>query len=269
MMRPLLFICALALCNTALAGAGCEQAALSPMDHARAAETARKVRDALETHDAPLALVSRHGTDLSKYGLHYSHMGFVVRDHPNGRWTIVHLLNECGTAESRIYAEGLVNFFAGTLVSQDVRIDWLAPSKASRLLQLLEGRAPLVLHDPDYNMLARFDSKRMQNSTAWNLEMLAATQLPDDVMVSRPAAQAQAARGGHRPDIIHVPYGKRLVGGIFTANVSFTDHPVRTRLSGDYPVVTVRSVLRYLEDVDAIARTREWRGGRETEPLAP
>ena len=55
----------------------------------------------------------------------------------------------------------------------------------------------------------------------------------------------------------------RVLGGLFSANAVFTDHPVATRLSGRYPVVTVRSILRWLVEQQALASEREWRDGRE------
>jgi hypothetical protein len=64
------------------------------------------------------------------------------------------------------------------------------------------------------------------------------------------------------PDRIHIPYSKRLLGGLFSANADFTDHPVATRLSGDYPVVTVRSILRWLQANHLERKAWEWRGGR-------
>jgi hypothetical protein len=242
---------------------------LSPQAYAQAAGTAQRAHRVLDESGADVALLSRHGTDLSKHGLHYSHMGFAVRDQTDGAWAIIHLLNECGTDDSAIHVEGLLNFFASDLVSQDMRIDWLKPEHAQALLTLLRGNQPLRLHDPDYNILARYDSERMQNSTAWNLEMLAAARLPPATSPTRKLAQAQAMRDGFDPDIIRVPYGKRIVGGLMTANVSFRDHPIATRLSGNYPVVTVRSIIRHLYRLDAIERTREWRNGREVAPLSP
>jgi hypothetical protein len=52
------------------------------------------------------------------------------------------------------------------------------------------------------------------------------------------------------------------LGGLFGANTIFTDHSVGTRLSGDYPIVTVRSILRYLQGRGYVLREREWRDGK-------
>jgi hypothetical protein len=253
----------------AQAGTACVETRPGPAALADSARTARSVQAALEDEGAPVALLARAGTDLSKYGLHYSHAAFVVRDHPDGRWTVVHLLNACGTDRSSLYAQGLVNYFADNLVSQDARLVWLPPDQAERLAALLAGPRVGALHDRDYNVIARYDSPRTQNSTAWLLEMLAAARLPADAPLDRRAAQALAGREGHVPDTIHIPYSKRILGGLFSANADFSDHPVATRLAGDYPVVTVRSILRWLHAIGAERRTREWRDGVEMAEPGP
>ncbi|MNW19810.1 hypothetical protein D3C71_2199570 [compost metagenome] len=58
-----------------------------------------------------------------------------------------------------------------------------------------------------------------------------------------------------------------MLGGLFSANVAFTDHPIGTRLAGDYPVVTVRSIIEYLERSGHVDAQREWRNGQVTTRL--
>ena len=268
MIRGVLLVAMLAM-PPAHAGTACVDQAPSAESIARAAASALRVRDVLEAEDAPVALLARAGTDLSKYGLHYSHAAFVVRDHPAGRWTVVHLLNECGTDRSSLYAQGLVNYFADHLVTQDARIAWLPPELADRLARDLTGANVGALHDRGYNVIARPDSRRTQNSTAWILEMLAVAYLPPDVAVDRVRAQGIAEGTGHAPDRIRIPYSKRVLGGLFSANTDFTDHPVATRLSGDYPVVTVRSILRWLQANGLERKAWEWRDGRESATPGP
>jgi len=265
-MKGLLIILVFLSCQPAIAGTQCSEKTASPRAIATAAESAQRVLQQLERRDAPVAMLARHGTDLKKYGLHYSHVGFVVRDHPDGRWTVVHLLNQCGSQHSDIYAQGLVNFFLDDLQSQDTRIVWLKPELAERMSVLLNTKAKSVFN-PDYNVIARYDSKQYQNSTAWVLDMLSAAQLPVSSIPKRINAQALEKAQGFSPDVIHIDYTQRILGGLFSANTVFTDHSVGARLSGEYKVVTVRSIFRYLEQLDAIKQQWEWRGGREA--LAP
>jgi len=261
-MKRLLIFLALIFLQPAHAGTQCSEKIAGPRALATAAESAQRVLVQLEKNPAPVALLARHGTNLDKYGLHYSHVGFVVRNHRDGPWTVVHLLNQCGSSRSDIYAQGLVNFFMDDLQSQDARIVWLKPELAERLSVLLNSRAMSVF-DPDYSVIARYDSKQYQNSTAWVLDMLSAAQLPAVNSPQRSHAQALEKAQGFTPDVIHIDYAQRILGGLFSANTVFTDHSVGARLSGEYKVVTVRSIFRYLQQIDAIERQWEWRNGRE------
>ena len=255
--------------SPAFAGTNCDAPPVSPAKMADAAATALTVVDALNRADAPVAVVSRVGRDLSKHGLVYSHAGFALRDHPEGRWTVVHLLNDCSDDGSGMYSQGLVNFFADDLVNQDARITWLEPAMAERLAKRLLALPRDALYTPRYSVIARPGSREYQNSTAWMLEHLAAASAPQAFVRDRGEAYRIAQAHGFRPDIVHIAYTKRIVGGLFGANIAFTDHSVGTRLKGDYPVVTVRSILRWLREAGHIAQEREWRFGRETARLGP
>jgi hypothetical protein len=260
----LVVLAALLLCISpkAHAGTDCEARTMRPERIADAAATALTVIAALDEVNAPVALVSRVGTDLSKHGLRYSHAGFAVRDHPDGRWTVVHLLNDCSSDGSGLYTQGLVNFFADDLVNQDARITWLQPEIAARLSKQLLALPGDPLYTPRYNLIARPDSTRYQNSTSWVLEHIAAAIPPKAFIRTRTAAYQQALANGFEPGHIHIPYTKRIMGGLFAANLVFTDHPVATRLGGDYPVVTVRSILEWVQQSGIAAQEREWRLGR-------
>jgi hypothetical protein len=255
--------------DIAIAGTACDQTPVTPAKVAAAAATARTVAEALDRQDAPVAMVSRIGRDLSKRGLVYSHAGFAVRDHPDGRWTVVHLLNDCSSDGSGMYAQGLVNFFADDLVNQDARITWLEPGIADRLSQRLLALPRGALYTPKYNLIARPGSREYQNSTAWMLEHIAAAIPPRMQVLDRREAYRIAVADGFRADRIEIPYTKRIVGGLFGANIAFTDHSVGTRLSGEYPVVTVRSILRWLNESGHVSVEREWRFGREHTRIGP
>ena len=257
----------LILAAPAWAGRSCEPSTLSPQEWAAAAESALRVSAALEAENAEIALLARAGTDLSKHGLHYSHVGFVLRDHPQGRWTVIHLLNYCASDTSALFAEGLVNFFADDLASQDARIVWLQPEFAARLAEQLRSPQIHALHQPRYSLIARPGSRAYQNSTAWALELLASADY--GAALTRAQAQMHLRENGFEPDHVHIAYSKRVAGGLFAANLAFTDHPVATRLGGRYPVVTVRAILRHLEFLGRIELQREWRNGVESERLGP
>jgi hypothetical protein len=256
------FILAMFFVSPAIAGTACTDKAATPQAMATAAGSAQRVLQALEKKNAPVALLARHGTDLKKYGLHYSHVGFVVRDHVDGKWTVIHLLNQCGTKRSDIYAQGLVNFFIDDLQSQDARIVWLTPEISERLAATLNSSNVNAMFDPDYNVIAHHQSTQYQNSTAWVLETIAAAQLQNTGTVKRSNAQALNQAHGFIPDTIQIDYTQRILGGLFSANTVFTDHSVGARLSGQYKVVTVRAIFRYLENLKHIEQQWEWRNNK-------
>jgi len=245
-MKGALLLALLAFAPLAHAGGGCKVEHASAAQVATAARAAERMRATLESGDAPVALVARIGTDLSRFGQKYSHVGVAVRDHADGRWTVVHLLNVCGTDHSGIYAEGLTNFFLDEMVSYDGAVVFLEPALARKLAERIT-RDPLALHERRYNVIARWDSERYQNSTAWVLEQLVSAAHDLDPSLGRQAAQAQLVADHYRADVLHIPYAERLAGGLFMPNVAFTDHPLGARLSGEYPVVTVRSIFEYLD----------------------
>lgn len=234
--------------GVALAGTDCRKTEISPQELARASEVAVNTYTELEKRNQPVALVARVGKNLEKYGLKYSHVGFVLRDHPDGRWTVIHLLNQCGTDHSGLFAEGLVNFYIDDLLNFDTKIIWLAPEKAEQLVKMLNSSAIFQLHQPRYNIIARPGSMEYQNSTAWVLEVLVEALSGDPQKVTRADAHLHAQQLGFQPDKLQISSGKRILGGMFAANVAFDDHPRETRVSGKYPVVTVRSIFRLVRE---------------------
>lgn len=241
------------------AGINCERREVAPEQMAQAAANALAIRKALDATDAPVALVARAGTDLSRHGLRYSHAGLAIRDHPSGRWTVVHLLNECGSSRSRLHVEGMMNFYADNLEPGFARAVWLEPELSQQLATWTDSDFRR-LHEARYNLIARPGSRRYQNSTAWLLEVLAAAQLRQPAP-TRAQAQALLSAQGFVPDHIDISYGQRIAGGLFSATTVFTDHPLATRLKGDYPVITVRSIVGYLSSQGLLVREVEWMSG--------
>ena len=145
--------CAAVMATTAQAGQSCEEKPLAAEEARKSFGLALKVRQALDESGAQVVLLGRVGQDLSKYGLRYSHVGFVWRDHPEGRWLGVHLLNECGTAVSNLYNQGLANFFADDLFAWDALVLIPSPAVQQRLAEHLKGEAPLHFHQPKHPAL--------------------------------------------------------------------------------------------------------------------
>jgi hypothetical protein len=247
----------LAAAPLAQAGRPCEERPLSPLSVEAALTLAAETRDKLDSSGAEVVLIARAGQDLSRYGLRYSHLGFAWRDHPKGPWRVVHQLNQCGTASSDIYDEGLGNFFLDDLWRMEATV--LIPGAATqrRLASLLVGRGHLEFHDGRYNMVAYPFATRYQNSNQWALEVLAAAESRDVPVKSREQAQQWLKLAGYQPSELKIDALTRLGGRLTRANIAFDDHPGELRWSDRIRTVTVDSVFRFVESREPEAKRFE------------
>lgn len=237
------------------AGLACEDKPLKPGEVIRSMDLAQRTVQALEASGARVALVSRAGQDLSRYKLRYSHMGVAVRDHPRGRWTVVHALNHCGTASSGLYDEGMGNFFLTDLYRFEAQLIIPGSALQERLAALFATRTPLRMHEPRYNMLSYVYSTHYQNSNQWVLETLAAASAPPGDVATREEAQAWLKGMRYQPPTIEIPATVRLGARMFRANVAFDDHPFDRRMAGQIDTVTTEAVRGLVRALDAQAKT--------------
>ena len=246
MLARLVFPCLLLIACQAQAGRSCSDAPPTPEAVRKGLELALKTRSALDANAAQTALVARVGRDLSRYGLRYSHLAIAWRDHPAGRWFVVHQLNACGTAASDIYDEGLGNFFLDDLHAHDALL--LIPPRdlQQRLAALLQAKSVLSLHAPNYNMVAHPFSTRYQNSNQWVLETLAAAMAPAGSVNSRSDAQAWLRNTGFAPTTLAIGAVERLGARVGRANIAFDDHPPERRFAGRIDTVSVESVAGFV-----------------------
>lgn len=249
----ILLIC-LNLSLTSYAGTACSEKVPTPETVEKALNLALKTKVALENSDAQLALISRVGQDLSKYHLRYSHVGFVWRDHPEGRWLLVHDLNECGTASAALFNEGLGNFFLDDMFAYDTEILIPSPAVQQRIVSFLKSGQAKKLHSDRYNMVAFPFSTQYQNSNQWVLETLAATLSTENPILTREQAQAWLKLSGYTPTTLDIPALTRLGGRMFKANIAFDDHPTDRRVAGHIDTVTAISINRFLKSRDAQVR---------------
>ena len=153
-MRRLILLLALACgLGSAHAGQACEEKQASVQSFVSGMKLAENTLAALEASGAEVALIARVGQDLSRQGLRYSHMAYVWRDHPKGRWLVVHELNQCGTAQSALYDEGLANFFFDVF-AHEASILIPSPQSQAKIAAMLASPAARGLHAARYNMLA-------------------------------------------------------------------------------------------------------------------
>jgi hypothetical protein len=238
------------LATSANAGRSCEEAAMSASTMQRAVELARVTRDRLDASGAEAVLIGRAGQDLTRWGLRYSHFGFAWRDHPKGRWLVVHQLNHCRTDRSELFDEGLANFFMDDLWKMEAVVLVPGAQVQRRIAGVLASRRHLDFHEPRYNLVAYPFATRYQNSNQWALEVLAAALAKDAHLEGREAAQQELRRTGYQPTQLRLDTFTRLGARMARANVAFDDHPGELRWSGRIRTVSVESAFAYVEARD-------------------
>ena len=203
----------------------------------------------LDASGAKVVVMARAGQDLSKYGIRYSHLGFAYQQ-PDGQggqvWRVLHKLNQCGTAESAIYRQGLGEFFMDDLWQYEAA--WLVPTDAvqKRLLAvLLDEKQALQLHHKPYNMVSYPWAQKYQQSNQWAIETLALAMTADSKapVLDRPQAQAWLQQQDYQPSTLTITALTRLGARMTKANVAFDDHPDVKRYADKIETVTVDSVF--------------------------
>jgi hypothetical protein len=260
MSRLLALVLAACLAGSAYAGNACEEIPPTQEKFSQSMQLAEMTYKELDNSGAQVAFVARVGQNLSRYGLRYSHMAFVWRDHPEGRWLVVHELNACGTASSALFNEGLGNFFMD-VHRNEARIFIPTARTQQQLADILSGSMPSQLHSANYNMLAFPFSQQYQNSNQWLLETYAAA-VSGERIDNRAKAQAWLRLADYRPITVEISAMTRLGARLSRANIAFDDHPFDRRMAGHIDTVSVESVLRFL-------RQREPEGRDITLTLSP
>ena len=255
LLRRALALCAAALfAGIALAGQNCEprRPTVESMrrDLALAASVARQLDELAQREGTRVVVLARAGQDLTRHGLRYSHLGFAYRDETalagRGAWRVVHKLNECGSAHSTLYRQGLAEFFGDGLYLHEAGVVVLKPELAVRLIDGLKDDTLLAtLHEPRYNMVAYPWHGTYQQSNQWAIETLAL--LLDPGVVSRSSARDWLRRQDYRPTTLRIDAMQRLGARIGTAHIAFDDHPFDRRMAGQIDTVTVDSVFAWME----------------------
>jgi hypothetical protein len=228
---------------TAHAGRSCENQPPKADAIQRAMQLAEHTANTLDRSGAQVVAIARIGQNLGEYGVRYSHFGLAYRD--NGRWRVVHKLNQCGTAHAAVYRQGLGEFFLDDLYEYEAAVVIPTPEIQAKLLPVLRDNARLAqLNTPAYSMVAYPWAQTYQQSNQWALETFAMAQEP--AAVSRERAQAWLKLQGYTPTTLHIGPLKRLGGRMTAANIAFDDHPNEKRFTDRIDTVTVDSVFAWL-----------------------
>lgn len=228
-------IAALAAAPPVHAGQFCDRPVdLSATDQDRQLQVVAMARRALEASGASAALVSRSGTDLSRFQLLYSHAGLALRDSRNGPWSVRQLYYACNESRARLYDQGLAGFLlsAGNTAPIRLSIVTLPDEDGARLAQrALDNRLALALLSPRYSASAFAFSTRYQNCNQWVAELMGfawapAAEAHELDAPSRARAQRWLSELGYDPAPVVVRSHAVMFAAQFVPLIHTDDHPL-------------------------------------------
>ena len=238
----------MSLAPAARAGRPCEDKPLTREQIVQGMNLAQATAAKLDASGADVLILARAGQDLSKYGLRWSHLGFVYRDQDeDGKpvWRVLHKLNTCATDRAALYRQGLGEFFLDRPFRYEAAYVALKPELQQALLPLLRDNTRVAaLNEPRYSMVAYAWGTRYQQSNQWVLETLASAADPG--VRNRAKAQAWLKQQGYQPTDLHLDAATRLGARLTQANVAFDDHPTARRFSSHIDTITVDSMFAWL-----------------------
>lgn len=255
-------VAALLLLTAATARAGLPPRGCDPGRHITAAQQDRLlrftavIRQVLAESGTQAALISRSGTDLSRFGLRYSHAAVALADGLDTPWAVRQLYYACAEGQPRLFDQGLAGFVAG---SDNTDVGYvsllLLPPEAAAAVAAATLDKPLALGllNASYSANAYPFSTRYQNCNQWVAELLAAASAGP---LTREEAQAWLKREGYAPEPVQVSAWLMLAGR-FVPWLHFNDHPDEALNAG-----TVQTSLP--DSLEAFAR-RRWPTARRVE----
>lgn len=245
------FVAALLLAVAASAHAGrpCEEKPQTTRQVEQGLALAQATAKQLDASGAQVLILARAGQDLSKYGVQWSHLGFVYKDSNAGVWRVMHKLNHCGTDHAALYRQGLGEFFLDKPYRYDAAFVVLKPELQQALLPVLTDNARVArMNERRYSMVAYPFATTYQQSNQWVLETLAGAAAPN--INNRRDAQAWLKAMGYMPTDLHLSTLTRLGGRLTQANIAFDDHPSERRFASHIDTVTVDSMFAWLPRVN-------------------
>ena len=231
---------------------------LSAAQHDRLLRFAAIVREVLDREAQGVALVSRSGLDLDRFGVRYSHAGLALADGAGTRWAVRQLYYDCEAAQPRLYDQGLAGFVAGVHEPDRGFVSLLLPpaDAAQRLTATaLDRPRALRLLAARYSANAHAWSLAYQNCNQWVAELMATAE---GGLVDGPDLRARAQQwlrvAGYQPAAVDAGSHAVMFAAGFVPWVRLDDRPEAER----YSLVFHLSLPRSLEAF-ALAR---WPGAR-------
>ena len=218
------------------------------------------VKDELARSGAGVALISRSGLDLRRFGIRYSHAGVSVKASANAPWSVRQLYFACDERRPRIFDQGIAGFLMGgdDPTRGFVSVVLLPESQAGELERAArDDAAALRLLAPDYSANAYAFSERYQNCNQWLVELLASAWRGQPDSTSRKDAQQWLIDAGYQPETLDV--GPLLMwAGSFVTWIHRDDHPRADLERNQFRVSLPEAVERFVHGRAPQARRIEF-----------
>ncbi|MES2148543.1 MAG: DUF2145 domain-containing protein [Pseudomonadota bacterium] len=248
-------VCALAGAANAASGISgasrfCDRGRLlTASEQDRLLRFAAVVREELAVTEGGVALISRSGLDLSRFGIRYSHAALAWRA-DSGVWSARQLYYACDESRPRIFDQGLAGFAMGTddpalgyISLVHLPQDAIAPLQralfdTSRVLHLLAGQysANAYAYGLDY-----------QNCNQWLVELLAvAWGGMDDGDDLRARAQRWLRAERYEPEPVDVGSRWLMMASYFVPLLHLDDHPEAQRAAMKLQISLPASVESFM-----------------------
>ncbi|WP_422802388.1 DUF2145 domain-containing protein [Telluria beijingensis] len=204
---------------------------ITALEQDRVLRFAGVVRQELERSGGKVALISRAGTDLSRFGLLYSHAGVALRDDADGAWAVRQLYYACDDARPHLFDQGISGFALGADApsSGHVSLLFLPDDDSASLERAARDKAlALALLAGKYSANAYAYGTEYQNCNQWVAELLAGAWggVAATTGQVRTRAQEWLRAQGYVPGPVRVPGHLLMFAGQFVPLVHVNDHPV-------------------------------------------
>lgn len=260
-------------------GTGCSDTKMGRLGYVKAAQLGEKLAAYLDrkssAKDTKVVLLGRAGSDspetrfqkkVSNYW-NFTHAGLAYKNHPQGQWTIVHLLNDCGE-KSNIYAESLMKFFFDDPHEYRVVVAIPTPELQDKLELLIVERnmSTAIFNNSVYSSVSNpFNTKR-QNSNEYILDTLTLAMAHNagaTNLFTREQAKAYLLNSGLDKKVeaeqVKVKglesFGLAL--GFGPKNATLDDHPRNERAKGRVNMVSVGTLIQFLQNTESLESTTE------------
>ncbi|WP_199174204.1 DUF2145 domain-containing protein [Roseateles chitinivorans] len=233
--RVAALVLGLALVRGAQAATFCDRGGEVPAsEQDRQLQVVAVARRVLEASGVEAALVSRSGTDLSRFQLQYSHSGLALKDSRNGPWSVRQLYYACDESRARLYDQGLAGFLLSAGRTAPIRLAIVTlPGEAGDQLatRALDNRLALALLSPRYSASAYAFATRYQNCNQWVAELMGFAwtpggEDPPDRAPDRAQAQRALRSLGYDPAPVLVPSHAVMFAAQFVPLIHSDDHPL-------------------------------------------